>query len=676
MATDLAKLSLWLATLARDHEFEFVDHALKTGDSLVGLTTEQIAATTWETHKPGLPLFQKLVRDRIKESSKGRQEIRDAPDNVFRAVQEARHRNAEERIEPIRVIGDAVISAFFAEAKEKARQKERARIESLLTGALEINLVELLSAARRLATSEHPVRPFHWRLEFPEVFDGKDPGFDAIVGNPPFAGKNTVAAGSRAHYPVWLQTLHKGAHGNADIAAHFYRRAFGLLKTEGMFGLIASNTIAQGDTRASGLATILARGGAIARATRRHKWQGSAQVTTSFVHVRKGHVAEPTLDDRQVERISAYLVEGALDASPKSLAGNSGKAFQGSIVLGTGFTFDDEASAKGEASSLADMQRLIDKDPRNAERIFPYIGGDEVNNHPRHGHHRYVIRLEELTLTEAEQEAPDLLGIIRLLVKPERDKQLDNADGRRRKQFWWRWGRDTPALFRAVSTLSKVLVVSSKASPQYSIASLPTGLVCSQNLNVFAFASNAAFCTMQGRPHELWARYFGTTLEDRLAYGLSDCFATFPFPPGFETDASLEVAGQAYHDHRAALMIRNTQGLTKTYNRFHNPAEDDPDIVKLRELHDVMDRAVLTAYGWTDLAERIATDPDAHPRHLTEDTEDDHKYQGRYFWPAPIRDEVLARLLALNAERAEQERLAGVVVEKGEDEGEDVGEED
>ena len=76
---------------------------------------------------------------------------------------------------------------------------------------------------------------------------------------------------------------------------------------------------------------------------------------------------------------------------------------------------------------------------------------------------------------------------------------------------------------------------------------------------------------------------------------------TFPFPPNFETDPTLESAGHAYYDFRAALMVNNNEGLTKTYNRFHDPEERSPDILKLRELHAAMDRAVLDAYGWPDL---------------------------------------------------------------------------
>src|SRR3954454_6654546 len=67
------------------------------------------------------------------------------------------------------------------------------------------------------------------------------------------------------------------------------------------------------------------------------------------------------------------------------------KPFQGSFVLGIGFTFDDVAAAKGEAESLDTMRALIVKDPRNADRIFPFIGGDETTGSPTHAHSRYVI---------------------------------------------------------------------------------------------------------------------------------------------------------------------------------------------------------------------------------------------------------------------------------------------
>ena len=88
---------------------------------------------------------------------------------------------------------------------------------------------------------------------------------------------------------------------------------------------------------------------------------------------------------------------------------------------------------------------------------------------------------------------------------------------------------------------------------------------------------------------------------DLSRYNPSDCFVSFPFPENFETDAKLEAVGKEYYEFRAALMVKNNEGLTKTYNRFHDPNETSAEIKKLRELHAAMDRAVLDAYGWTDL---------------------------------------------------------------------------
>ncbi len=151
-------------------------------------------------------------------------------------------------------------------------------------------------------------------------------------------------------------------------------------------------------------------------------------------------------------------------------------------------------------------------------------------------------------------------------------------------------------------------------------------------------------------------------MKDDLRYTASDCFETFPFPKGWETHSGLEVAGKAYYEYRAALMVRNDEGLTKTYNRFHNPYEHDPEIVELRELHAAMDRAVLDAYGWND----IPTDCEfLLDYEIDEEEWGTKKKPYRYRWPDEVRDEVLARLLELNAERARQEQLMGQGKTKG-----------
>ena len=102
-------------------------------------------------------------------------------------------------------------------------------------------------------------------------------------------------------------------------------------------------------------------------------------------------------------------------------------------------------------------------------------------------------------------------------------------------------------------------------------------------------------------------------------------------------------------------MVRHKDGMTRTYNRFHDPHENDADILNLRELHAAIDRAVFDAYGWRD----ISTDCEfLLDYEIDEATWGTKKKPYRYRWPDETRDEVLERLLALNAERAEEEARA------------------
>jgi hypothetical protein len=144
-----------------------------------------------------------------------------------------------------------------------------------------------------------------------------------------------------------------------------------------------------------------------------------------------------------------------------------------------------------------------------------------------------------------------------------------------------------------------------------------------------------------------------------LTYTSADCFETFPFPVAFESNSGLEQAGQAYYDFRANLMVENDEGLTRTYNRFHRPSELSNNICEFRRLHADMDRAVLDAYGWFD----IQPAPDFFPEldETDDETEDSRPGRGRtkkyrYRWADDVHDEVLARLLALNRQRAAAEK--------------------
>ena len=194
--------------------------------------------------------------------------------------------------------------------------------------------------------------------------------------------------------------------------------------------------------------------------------------------------------------------------------------------------------------------------------------------------------------------------------------------------------------------LDRVLAVNCGATPHLAVAALPSRMVFANTLVIFPFDTHAAFCALQSRPHEIWARFFGSSMKDDLRYTPSDVFETFPFPVGWTTNPALEAAGEAYYSFRADLMSDNNEGLTKTYNRFHADDEREPGIVRLRVLHAEMDRAVLDAYGWTD----IPTECEFFPEHEDDESASVRKRRRyRYRWPTQVCDQVLARLLELNA---------------------------
>jgi hypothetical protein len=665
MAVDLAKLSLWLATLAKDHPFTFLDHSLRCGDSLVGLSREQIAGFHWERKKQR-DLFLQEIRERMQRVTEYRRKILAAREDVPYDQLRQQLDVADEQLDLARLAGDLVISAFFSAGKDRQRKARLEELEPQLAQYLSAqgkmqHRQPLAAAIRELQRREFPVQPFHWQIEFPEVFDRENGGFDCIVGNPPFLGGTMISTANGSSYKEWLYSSYEESGNRMDLVAYFFRRSFRLQRKESTFGLVGTNTIAQGDTRQGGLAYICGHGGTIYGARRRMRWPGAAAVIVSVIHVARGSVpAVPELDGRRVEKLTAYLFHRGGHDSPAALASNRGLVFEGTKPYGQGFLFDDNDP---KASSLEDYEELVRANPRNAEIIQPYLGGEEVNASPTHEHSRYIISFGEMS----EQEArlwPRLLAIVEQKVKPER--QTKSADVA--KTPWWQFFRVRAELYARISQMQRTLACS-RHQPHWCVTFLPTGTVFSEALVIFAFDTESPFAVLQSGVHETWARFFGSSIKDDLRYTPSDCFETFPFPESFESNSTLRRIGREYYEFRADLMVRNDEGLTKTYNRFHDPDERSADIVKLRKLHDAMDRAVLDTYGWTDIRPTCEFLLD----YEEEEDEDEpgarkskRKKPWRYRWPDDIRDEVLARLLDLNQKRAEEERLAGVTADAAE----------
>jgi hypothetical protein len=632
LAVEMAKLSLWLVTAAKDRPFTFLDHALKCGDSLVGADAEMFERWTHSKKDSTMPLFEQELRQQLAEARQARSELESFEVNVPRDAdrKQALLKKADEHLERIRQGCDVVVGARLSKMKEDERAEllDNALIDYVAGDALRKNkTLECWEAARR-------VRAFHWQFEFPEVFERG--GFDAFIGNPPFVGGSKITAHHGETYRDFLvEKIAQGIGGRVDLCAYFFLRAYDLMHVRSAFGLLATNSIAQGEARDAGLSQLLNQNGVIYRAIRNQVWPGTANVWVSVVWIWKGTwKGISTLDNRDVSRISMFLTpsDGTQNIQPYRLSANAGLAFRGTEIRGEGFIL-----------SPKEAQELIDRDERNRDVLFPYLGGDDLNSRSDQSPSRWVINFHDWDRKKSESYA-QCFEIVTKKVKPYRStitKQIHEPD------YWKFWDKRL-ANYKRISQLERVLALAA-VSPTNALAWVKPGIVFQNKLILFPFDTAWTFVLLQSSIHWEWVRFYTSTLgSTTLNYSPTDCFETFPFPADLR---GLETIGEQYHEYRRQIMLARQEGLTATYNRFHNPDEHSADIARLRELHVEMDRAVAAAYGWDDLNL-------GHGFHETA--------QGiRYTISVDARREVLARLLRLNHERYEEKQRSKGAEEQG-----------
>ena len=623
-----------------------MDHALRHGDSLVGLTRRQIEALQWEP--TGAVVKGLNVREHVDRVFELRERIREADEKISDWTLRDLWDEAWFELSKVRLFGDLVLAAFFQGDKPRDRERKRAEYATaILKGDAERHR-EWLNEWR---TADKPLVPFHWEIEFPEAFERENAGFDAVVGNPPFLAGRSISSTYSNEYLDFLKADIDESAGQADLVAYFFRRAFQLIREHGAIGLLATNTVAQGDTRLVGLTALTKLGAIIYAATKRIQWPGSATVIASAVHLTKGEYSgTPMLDAQPVDRISAFLLSKGPDDNPTELGANRGICFKGVMPSAPGFLFEDE---KTDANPLADMTRLISQNPSNAERIKPFIGGDEILTDPQQRHCRFVIDFYGVREHE-RQKWPDLLKLLEEKVYKLR------RNGRLADLMPWEFERDRPDLREKLKDLTRVLVFPSPCGHAV-CAFVPRDTLVSNPHCVFTQEDFAFFALIQSRVHEVWARMFSSSLKDDLRYTPKTTFQTFPLPPQSGQQQELERVGKNYYQFRVQLMVKNNEGLTATYNRFHEATERDPDIIKLRALHADMDRAVLQAYCWTDIKTECEFLLDYE---IDADEWGDKKKPYRYHWSDDVREEVLARLLELNRERAKEEARSAATATK------------
>ncbi len=653
IAVEMAKLSLWLITLSKNRPFTFLDHALRCGDSLLGVNLRQL--TSWsmdDNHSNArarqMVWIEPLIKDTLDTALKLRRQIRTMPENDVRDI-EAKARllaEAEEAMELVKLGADLLIATMLCDPKRQAILQDTVHADYMM-------LVSTYKEARKERFSEtgkydgraafkklrkdvdellNGRRPFHWPLEFPEVFavgTMEERGFAAIVSNPPFQGGNKITGALGTDYRDYLvEYLANGKRGSADLCTYFFLRATNLVRHNGICGLLATNTIAQGDTREVGLDQIIASGWTIPRAISSRRWPGEASLEVAYIWLREGRwQGVYMLNGMVVDDVTPYLTSaGKALGEPYTLIANIGKSFKGSEPLGMGFVLGAE-----------EAQALIKKDPRNKDVLFPYLNGEDLNSRPDQSPSRWTINFHDWPF-ELASTYSDCFCILYEKVKPERELNSNKT----LQDKWWVYKRTSPALYSAISDMNRVLVRAQVSRIHAPIFFKP-GIVFSNMTIVFALHTDGEFSVIQSSLHESWVNKYSSSLKSDQRYTPSDCFENFPFP---ENIGCLNDIGKRYYEHRQSITLTRQEGLTKTYNRFHDSHEMEEDIVLLRELHKEMDEAVAHAYGWGDLELR-------HGFHET-------KQGVRYTISEEARREVLGRLLKLNHERYAEEEAMGL----------------
>ncbi|MGW2699903.1 Eco57I restriction-modification methylase domain-containing protein [Streptomyces sp. NPDC001340] len=663
MAVEMAKLSLWLVSMDPGRPFTFLDDRLVAGDSLLGIT-DMGQITRIHLDAGGQEdSFALDARDRVDALTRERLAITTIKGVDLVALAKKRERLAavNRHSARLRLVGDLIAGAALATCSSgRVPWYETAGgepVRDLFPVAANIvreiasedvtDDTDVVRAARATAqewlAAELPEdglerAPVHWPLVFPEVFSGGRDGFDAVVGNPPFlGGQKLTGAMGEAYREYLVRYLAGGKRGSADLVAYFELRAHELLNGAGQTGLIATNTLAQGDSREVGLDQLDARGVSIRRAVKSEPWPASSAVLEYCAvwtsRARIEGAAPCVLSGVTVPNgITTSLNPGTRETAwVEALEGNGGVAFQGSIVLGLGFTLPE-----------SEARSWISEDKRYAEVLFPYLNGQDINNHPEHGTERWVIDFGARGLSEAE-EYPKAYEQVLREVKPERDQNNRKVY----RDYWWQYAEKRPAMLQAIAPLERCIVITLVSKVVMPVM-VPTGQVFSHALGAFASNDPALLATLSSAPHYWWAIDRASTMKGDLRYTPTDVFETLVRPP---LTNRLRAAGTRLHTYRSDLLKARNMGLTATYNLFHDAACQDPEIIELRAIHEEIDKATVEAYGWHDLLDESGQTAPADPTHETFPLEHgfhDTDQGPRYTIGLLARTEIIDRLRQLN----------------------------
>jgi len=598
LAVELAKLSIWLVTLAKGRPFGFLDHNLRCGDSLLGIhRLDQLTELSMAPNGKGQQhLFGQNIERAVHEAIELRQHLRGIPIRDIHDVEAMAqlYTKAREKLEIPELLANAFVGELLAAngngpAFERAIASLSIRVDQVVDKETEASAAIIRRANAVLSIdlpSGHNARkPLHWPLEFPEVFIRNNSGFDAIVGNPPFLGGMKITSALGENYRSAIVTsVADSTKGAADLCVYFFLQANRIARNGGLVGMIATDSIADGDSGEVGLKRISAKDSNIVFSIPTMPWPGAAGVTVAIVCWIKGvWNGKRRIRDQVVSQINWNLSQNEAWLSDVfSLKHSVIESFAGTYINGEGFLLSPQ-----------DANILIQRDIKNKDVLFPYLNGDDVNSSIGQCATRWVINFHTMSQRQAEAYSA-CFEIVKERVEPYRatlTKQIHESD------YWKFWDKRISS-YQRIAAFDRVLVAA-RAAKDVQLTWVKNGQVFSDQLVVFLSDCSGAFAVLQSSIHSIWAWERCTGMWGAgIRYAPSKAVSTFPVP--FDT-AVLSSVGEEYFRYRLSCEQEHGLGLTSLYNQFHDSTISSSWINRLRELHREMDRNVLSAYGWDDM---------------------------------------------------------------------------
>lgn len=489
-------------------------------------------------------------------------------------------------------------------------------------------------------------------VEHPETGEWTEkvwPEADVIVGNPPFLGSYKMIGVLGEDYATRVRIMYAGrVSGNADLVTYWFAKTKdNFLKTNlQRAGLVSTNSIRGGASRE--VVQELMESSYLFNAWSDEPWiVDGASVRVSILCFSRNSYNICSLNGKNLEAIYSDLTPQMLSkpdiTSSNILIENEGVAFSGTKKGGP---FD----IKGEKARHFLLKPLNPNKRPNSDVIFPRFAGADIVRRPAD---KWIIDFGH-SVSEAEAALYEVpFSYVVEHVKPVRDQNRREW----RRVHYWLHAEMAPSLREAIAPLDRFLATPRVA--KYRIFKwLPLGSSIDDGVYAIARDDDTTFGILHSRFHELWSLRMGTSLEDRPRYTPTTTFETFPFPEGLTPNIP---AADYADDPRAQKIAAAAARLNELRENWLNP----PDLVRREPevVEGYPDRILpVNEAAEKELKKRTLTKLyNARPAWL------DHAHQAldeavaeAYGWPADLsEDDILARLFALNQERAKAEAQAG-----------------